>query len=227
MSSSRLTFGSTLQTDRMIQIHVGQVGAPPFLVPQSTLSNASEYFVEAFKNEKVGECESGVLRFPEDDFQAWQLLLWWIVKTQLPDEIKLAWEDDKVAEQVVLLLSQAWLLAEKYRLVLFQDVAMIELLRTSEYWPWTLDALKVAFEGTMPGSPLRRLASEEAVHRLLNQEDELEPADLDDLHATGIMGSMMNAVQASATRSGRGNFGTFADRLEHEIWEEFMVGPIL
>ncbi|KAK5121393.1 hypothetical protein LTR85_005225 [Meristemomyces frigidus] len=76
----------TLRTDRFVKIFIGERTAEsePVLVPQSALEQTSGYFTTALRNEHLGTTEPGTLTFPDDDPDAWQVLLYWMIKGRLP-----------------------------------------------------------------------------------------------------------------------------------------------
>lgn len=176
----------------MIQIFVGQDNGPPFLVPQSTLCNASKYFAKAIKNEHLGEGQAGVLRFPEDNLKTWGVLLFWVVNSALPKEVHPF--DGEMEQPNLLLLCQTWIMADKYLLPQLQNKIMLKLLRVSDHVTWSLEVVGVELSNTLPGSPLRRLATEEAVDAMFQMRD-IEATDLDAVEIVGLMSSMLIAVR--------------------------------
>lgn len=215
----------------MIQIYVGEDGGPPLSVPESTLCNASVYFVKAIENERLGGGESGVLKFPADDVKTWQVLLFWIVRSEISDDVRGMGKEAKTEEKVVdvLLLVQAWLLGEIYSMPQFQDLIMLELLRVSEDAIWKVDVIQMVFESTAPEMPLRRLASEEALFVLCHgdESNKMDHCDLDNLDAVGVTGSMLAAVRRASEIPSEKTFATSINRLKSERWSDYMVkdGP--
>ena len=58
----------------MITLVVGTSGQTAFFVKEATLIQASEHFPALVSNDGLGQSESGVLRFPTDDEEGWQVL---------------------------------------------------------------------------------------------------------------------------------------------------------
>lgn len=214
-------------SDRLIKIYVGESEEPgsdkPFLIPQSTLYDASEYFVKAIKNEHLGFGESGVLRFPTDDREIWKIMLYWVVKRELSSVI----DRFHPTEDTELLIVRLWIARDQYAMADFQDLVMLELLyAVEERGVMTgLDVLLAAFCGTLSKSPLRRLAAEQLVssmyaHNTVKQ-DELEAFD-------GIPGALRDfAIACDESRDFctifmRENVGWYEGQLSR--YTTFMVG---
>ena len=143
-----------MRCDRLIKLFIGEQSPEmqPLLVPQALLENASEYFVKAFRNENMGQQnEPGTLRFPEDDIAAWKVFLYWIIKHKLPaaEELVPACDDENVeGKHDHILAVRCWVLGDKYCVPLFQDLIMLEILRTLEHSSTTNDSIMEAFSTT-------------------------------------------------------------------------------
>lgn len=178
-----------MQSDRLVKIYVGTETpeSKPFLVQQSTLEHTTDYFRKAFRNEHLGTTEPGTLRFPEDDLNAWNVFLYWVVRRKLPPTEELMpalTNDDPDLNTDHSLVVHCWALGDKYDIPTFQDEVMLELLRSQDSKCMELSAVKLAFEHTPPGAKLRELMAEEVGGRLAHGEIEYEQLDMFD----GIVG---------------------------------------
>ena len=199
-------------SDRLIKIYVANF-ASPYLVPESTLSDVSDYFVKAIKNDGLGNGIHGTLRFPVDEPEAWKLLLYWMSKRTLPS---LSYLKDAHLKQSRLV--HLWILGDKYNIPHIQDLAMLELLRSVQGDVTSLDIVKFAFENTLPGSKLRLVMAEEGVQAIElggNRYDRLEMFD-------GVPGFSAELMRAMARHSDSILFSG-GDRVEMNEWEECMV----
>lgn len=163
----------------------------------------------------MGEGTPGVLRFPEDDLEAWELMLFWMHKSTLPQEVAYP----------IMLLCQAWMLGDRYFLQSFQDLVMLELMCFIPGESLSLSNITMVFRGTMPGSALRQIVAEEAWSaRSGGISGDTCMTDFDDLDgAVGVTGSMLAAAQKSAQAKENGDAGVH--RLtRRDMWEKYMVG---
>ncbi|KAK5708715.1 hypothetical protein LTR17_020425 [Elasticomyces elasticus] len=168
---------SALQNDRLIKLVIGtkpeaeaeaDSSYGTLSIWASALEGATEYFRGALRNQNLGAGgEQDVLTFPEDDFRAWQVLQYWLVKGALPkdeDIPSLNLADDDIQNEGLCLGTWVlcWIMGDKYDLPVFQNLVMIELIfEVDEMVPPTVDTIKFCFEHTPPGSLLRELMAEE------------------------------------------------------------------
>lgn len=213
-----------MTSDRLIQIYVGKEDQPenekPFLIQQSILCNASDYFTKAIKNEHLGSGESGVLRFPTDDRETWKIFLYWFLQGSLPDELEAVADDEAVSK-----LIKCWIFGDKYFTVHFQDEVMLEMLRAGDIRPWrNLELVIEAFRGTLLDSHLFWMASEQLVSGIyargrfedsqLDAFDEIPGATRVILTTIRIAHEIHNEFDLE--------FGEFTSKLSR--WDAFMVG---
>ncbi|KAK4963051.1 hypothetical protein LTR10_000679 [Elasticomyces elasticus] len=162
----------SLQSDCTIDLVIGDpMSSTTFKMSRVQLEHTSEYFKAALKYQHFGTGKPDTLAFPEDDVQAWKVLLYWIVKHKLPKNEELlkggiAEMDGK--ERYInprSLCISCWALGDQYCIAAFQDQIMLELLLSVEGQPFTIAITDVveAFEMTRPGSVLRELMVEELV----------------------------------------------------------------
>ncbi|KAK5121392.1 hypothetical protein LTR85_005224 [Meristemomyces frigidus] len=143
---------SSFQTGRVIEVYVGAITAEskPYLLPQTLLENASDYFTKALRSGSFKEGKEGRLHFPDDDSSAWEVLLYWLVKRHLPSH---------ASDQ--LLMINCWALGDKYGITRFQDETMVELIIIYDDQSAKPDSIAKALEVSGPGSKMRKLIAEE------------------------------------------------------------------
>lgn len=222
-------------TDRLIKIYAG-TSEVPYLVSQAALCNASEYFVKAIKNEHMGKDNIGVLRFPEDDGDAWQVILFWVVKERLPSidqfpgSSEAPLDRQSGGEDVQMNLYQSWILADKYLMPKLQNAIMRKLLSNLEVNYQGKDSAERALQGHTPSSIIGRLASEGLVERLYGGHNGENPEFLNSLD--GVPGAVLsiataleNFCRTSVTPDDCEEFRkSWPNREEpSEVWKEFMV----
>ncbi|KAK5730784.1 hypothetical protein LTR15_000722 [Elasticomyces elasticus] len=89
-----------------------------FFVQQRLLESTSDYFVKALQNQQLGEKTApGVLQFPEDKDGEWKLLLFWMYKHELPEE---------VYHQDSFPAVRAWALGDRLCIPEFQNHAAVQ-----------------------------------------------------------------------------------------------------
>lgn len=209
-----LTFRS-LEADRIISIYFSDK-TKPVRLQQCLLESVSEYFVKALRNEHLGSTgEAGILRFPEDRVDTWNVFLYWLLKREMPKDVL------KVND---LLAVRCWVLGDKYDIPVFQNLAMVALIRKYDNESPSLEVIKEAVSNTRQGSVLRRIMAEECVVRLQRLEpDALSPNDMDQLDGYGFMRDFFEA-QLSDVDDYRGISG-HGDRIEcFSTPNDYMVG---
>ncbi|KAF2171411.1 hypothetical protein M409DRAFT_50856 [Zasmidium cellare ATCC 36951] len=135
----------SMQSDHLVSIFVGNA-TTPLRIQQSIIAATSDYFKAVFTNKGFEEAKKGVLHLPEDDLQAWELFIYWLVKGTV-------WE---MAEPIQLI--QCWNLGDKYGISQLQDDVMW-LLFSKHTWDHEkiLDIVKDYLDASVPGSRLRKL----------------------------------------------------------------------
>lgn len=102
-------------------------------------------------HEHLGGGEKGVITLPEDSVEAWEVLLHWIITKTLPEDHE-CFKSMLPQETLQLELVQCWSLGDKYDVVAFQDLIMIELLSLLGTILIDEEAAQEAFERSPPGS---------------------------------------------------------------------------
>lgn len=159
-------------------------GTKPYLVQQAVLQTTSEYFVKALRNDSFREGREGRLHFPDDDAEAWEVLLFWMLKRKIPD---------LGSEEQVLIAS--WALGDKYGIVAFQDEVMLETLKIFND-EWVLEeTIAKAIRLCAPGSKMHKLVAEELVLQVYDvgmvDRDELPSM----IEGTGILVEFLGALE--------------------------------
>lgn len=156
---------SSLKSDRLIKITVGSnKNDEPFLISQRRLESASEYFCKALRLDSFKEGRTGQIDFPEDDYDAWAVLVFWMTNTFNIEKYEVAPD----------LLVKCWVLGDKYEIPEFHDQIMLELLRIFESTLATEGTIKLGSELSPADSVLGRLIAEEAANCLRNREVDFE-----------------------------------------------------
>ncbi|KAF2162547.1 hypothetical protein M409DRAFT_27169 [Zasmidium cellare ATCC 36951] len=164
-----------LKSQRLIKIFIGDI-TEPYVMSETTLVNASEYFVKALKHEdSMGTSQPGVLRFPEDDDfkETWEILLFWLMTQRLPPCLTVQ-DDGNPQPEATEPWIRMWVLADKYLVHELQDTVMLEMLR---YFDGTflanMDSDAAMANEMLRISPvdsrLRRLVAEETIRGLYEE----------------------------------------------------------
>lgn len=149
----------------MIRIKVGSnKDDEPFLISQRRLESASEYFRKALRQDSFKEGRTGQIDFPEDDYDAWAVLMFWMMSAFHIAKNKLKPD----------LLIKCWVLGDKYEIPDFQDRIMLELLLIFEVDYATEDIIELGSRLSPAGSFLKRLMAEEAAVALQNDKTDFE-----------------------------------------------------
>ncbi|KXS93449.1 hypothetical protein AC579_6334 [Pseudocercospora musae] len=160
MAEAAAALGRQLKSDRLVKLFVGKDNDEPYLIPQSRLKEASEYFVSAIKHEGWGRDNVGKLHFPDEEKDVFEILIYFIVNGSPP-----AFTDQD--EQLVMqkLLISCWVTADQYLIRDLQDQLMIKLLETLEGATPVWEVVRWAFMKGSEGSKIWRLFAEEAVYK--------------------------------------------------------------
>ncbi|KAK3619862.1 hypothetical protein LTR56_023756 [Elasticomyces elasticus] len=193
-------FTKAIQSDRLIKLVIGEgEELTTFHVSKAVLEQTSEFFCAAFRNGHLGRDEPNTLRFPQDNTESWKILLFWMLRHELPslDDLGLLepYDDNEEACVDHTLCIRCWALGEMYDISAFQDLIMLELLRSLETQPTDLNEIKEAFESTPPGSKLRDLMAEELAVLLGNNGVGVRQLDMFD----GVPG-FSSALMAKVNR---------------------------
>lgn len=192
-----------------------------YLVAQTSLEELSDYFFNALRRDTFKEGREGRLEFPEDDGASWEVLLYWMLKKEVPPCIE---QEDEI-------LVRCWILGDKYGIAAFQDEIMIRLLA---YWQESLvsvTAFAIAADQCQPSSKLRQLLVEEAAVAFLVETFDGEFSDAID--GRGWLKDIKHALRRyqSSNKVFRGRFRRMESREKDEdpskrppIWKDYMVG---
>ncbi|KAK1823579.1 hypothetical protein LTR12_001990 [Friedmanniomyces endolithicus] len=221
----------SLRTDRMINIYVGKATpeAKPFRVQQVLLEQLSEYFSNALSADTFVEGKKARLNFPEDDVDAWKVLLRWAFTHTVPHWTK------KMAGKIEMVFVDCWVLGDKYQIRSFQNEVMMEMLYYYTCNSGSFEVLRHGVEQTSSGSKLRRLMAEEVVAGV---DVGKQGFDLDQFDGMRFLKDYVQAKQrlsghewcsrgyAAATRFG-GNCDATINAGPGGTWKEYMVGDKL
>ncbi|KAK4544936.1 hypothetical protein LTR36_003841 [Oleoguttula mirabilis] len=220
------SLASSLQSERLIEIYVGAItpNSKPYLVPQTILEAASEYFVNALRSDSFREGRDSRLHFPYDNVRAWEVLLFWMYKDTVPSTACTGGT-----------LVSCWVLGDKYAIPNFQDSAMLLLLDFCRLSLLDPQALSEGIASSVPGSKMRRLIAEELVviHFKEGDMDHVEVEAVID--GTGLLGEFLAAHERLNKDK-----GVFSDRLtklspsaakkpasdRRAIWRDYLVGEL-
>lgn len=153
-------------------------------------------------------------------------MLFWIVKSTLPQGLRAEKED-----ALQLTLIKAWGLGFKYSDRAFINDVMLALLELMDKAYLTVEAAREGLLGSMPGSKLRGLITEELVYAF-HVTHRIQPEELDDLEgrvvgmSSSIQAAMACALEQYQQRSESNRiFGEFRARTSRKTktWTEFMV----
>lgn len=149
-----------------IKIYIGErtPESTPHVVPKTVLCNKFRYFEKALSpNFKEGQ--NGILHFPDDNEDAWNLLLYYLFHDRVP-RVK----DVFIAGTMYLPLAHAYVLGDKYGLTTFQN-EVVRAFMVALAYSWMEPDVIIEILGFVPvKSPLRQLVLEEIV-RLVVDED--------------------------------------------------------
>jgi hypothetical protein len=142
----------------LVKVTVGQGdAAKTYSISEALLNSTSKYFTKAPQYHEE-------LVFPDDDLQTWKVLLSWMFTHQLPPLDELGYP---FIEGDYDLAIKCWMLGDKYLVYNFKHEVMSELRSFFERCSSIpLDTVKVAFDGSPPGSSLRRVMIRELCDQL-------------------------------------------------------------
>lgn len=205
----------------MLDIFVG-TQSKPLKVQKSVLHNSSECFAKAIKHQRLGKAPARTLHFSEDSLDAWKIFLWWKIRGALPlqGKILMYYDDDKLKTFV-----KAWVLGDKYNIPALQDALMVEILIWMDFADFPPEVAKLAFQQTMPGSPLRVLAAEEIAYQL--RECSLAPETLSIFDGSvGFAAETVSNLNKFDEVQTNGTARAFYHSRSKYRWADFMVGGV-
>ncbi|KAK5165100.1 uncharacterized protein LTR77_009197 [Saxophila tyrrhenica] len=207
-----MAFVAGLRVDRIIDVYIGK-NTDACQIPESTLINTSPVFVKALQHQHLGGDPPDTLRFPDDNAGSWIMLLWWKAKGNVPTP-----RCNFRTETFV----QAWIMGDKYDIKDFQDDLMLEIIVHLETNVLDLRTAKLAFENTVPGSPLRTLMAEELADQV-RQEDGAKGFQEIFSMFEGVVGFTAEVVEALDTYENCGKDNLKKERSKQHL-ARFMVG---
>jgi hypothetical protein len=137
--------------------------------------------------------EKDTLTFPDDDITAWKVLLYWIIKHELPCNEQLLPKHGPAKSVDHPICIRCWALGDKYGIPIFQDLIMLELLDSVENNSIHVSRMREAFECTPPGSALRKLMVEIMAENLHEKPEDVERLDMFD-GAVGFTKALMQTM---------------------------------
>jgi hypothetical protein len=164
-----------------------------------------------------------------DDVAGWKALLHWIVVRELPHEM--SWVIGQGNEDQVRQLVRAWILRDRYDIPHFQNLVMLELLKSQEQLSTNLapnvSIMKEAFEGSPLESPLGRLMMEELVEQL--RKGDVGGQELDSFdNVAGFSSMLFDYLTNKVDDDGEYEFWPrlpgFDNNPGSSPYQEFMVG---
>lgn len=199
-----------MKTDRLLKIYVGRVDedTQPFRVHEAVLEQASPYFANMMEPDAFCEDEHGVLRFPNDDLQAWEVLLYWIVHHEIPKR-SIAYKD--------ALAIRCWQLGDKYLIPDFQDHAMLSLLYTLRLGEFSFQVIEEGVLRSTAGSKLRKLVLQEAVNNVFDGYT-TQLCMLSFLDGLGCITELLYHYHKKCMYS-----DVPQNRIGADVWEEYMM----
>ncbi|SMQ55185.1 unnamed protein product [Zymoseptoria tritici ST99CH_3D7] len=189
--------GLRAPSQRLIKIFIGGSTASPIQVQQQMLERLSSFFAKALQEDAYLEGIHGVLRFPEDEMDVWEVLIYWMFCRNLPKSLVAAEDCFNSCKftngtQNLPLAVRCWTTGDKYGIGDFQDAIMLPILRRLHkmqvdhfegrfeepyhiglrHAAFDLQFIQLAFERTSPGSVMRDLLVDWMVFHVYGIEKE-------------------------------------------------------
>lgn len=212
---------SVLANDEIITLHVGSYPSKNYHMLASLLRSVSPGLrkkIKAFKDNHEGQPVT--LNFSGDDPKVWDILFYWIVYRELPNDVM----SDRIESRILL---HSWLLGKRVGMFEFQDDIMLALLfyHDDPKRPISLELTTKTFADSPPDSVMRKFLGENVV--LLLKGSKIKPADLKG-GMDALPGATVAIVEAEETydKLGEEMFDRFKDGTD-DRWKEFMTagGP--
>ncbi|KAK5121394.1 hypothetical protein LTR85_005226 [Meristemomyces frigidus] len=182
----------------LISIHVGtDIGTEALYIQQGLLEDTSEYFVNAIKYAEWGaNGQRGVLRFPEDDYEVWEVFVRWASYGEVAG-ITLTTDD--------MLATKCHIMGDKYDIPQFQDEAMLALLVSTSRdvfsWPRAEVYNEVAVNTPLNDTPLNavlRTSMAELVIRQFESDEDVSCLPKPYVDELGLLGFTTDLLRAQA-----------------------------
>lgn len=160
-----------MKQEKFIKVYIGDDPEPALLI-KSMLVATSYAFAAALQKPRAPHEEPNVLKYPEDDVDAWKTLIFWMFKSSLP-------EPEAGNDCVVLDSVRCWYLGERYNIPRFQDLIIRRLiLQLQDEEIPVLEAAREAFTYHRPKKKLQVLMMECIFSRLYTEKT-IDYEDLD------------------------------------------------
>lgn len=205
----------SLQNEQLIKVYVGERKSEikPYLIQQTLLESTSTVFAAAIQPHAFKEGQERCLHFPDDDSTVWGVLVYWIIKREMP----------KTLSDVPTCCVRCWVLGDRYDIKDFQDQAMLALIRYCEDKRLDVGVMKEAVSNSAQGTKLRQLVAQEAV-RYQNKDKNASLDDFKDFDGVGFTTDYLYAQYAYDNGTIRYKRLEEGDRNVKPAWKEFMVG---
>lgn len=179
------------------------------------MATTSDFFQRALGNEDSFGGEKGVLRFPDDNSDAWDALLFWRLQKENPTSL--------LETYSMRQLVHSWSLGDKYGVVDFQDLAMLELIKQAQDNYIPLHCITLAFEVTPAISPMRAFMAREACITIWNGSYDKEEYKI--LSETdGVLLELLSAFEDYMRKRSDDFNELIVDHKYKDDCQEFMVG---
>ena len=150
----------------MITIIVGEENPDnTFHIPKALLCSRSKWFSRALEGAGFAESALNVVRLPDDLPEAFEAFYYYVYYHRLSWRPLEDYDTDGILEEIKWCFN-AWIIGDKYDLPSLSDVALLrvcKILKWARYFEMEIQiphsTLELAFQSTMPHSPLRRLAA--------------------------------------------------------------------
>lgn len=198
----------------MVNIFVGtpEPAETTFTIPASVLVNASDYFTDKITAlQQTSAANTIKLTFPDDDKEAWEILLYFLYNGEVPDidPPGAVLAHNRKADYKFV---KAWVLGERYQLPDLQDNCMWDLLHRAAKG-LSFEVLELGCHKTPPGSVMRKLMAEQAVGLCFDEQ----VIDEDDLRELALRFSIEAEIEAAEKRfeeEEEGIYDRFATHVE-------------
>lgn len=176
----------------------------------------------------VSERAPAEVHFVDDDPRAFDILMYWVYFRSVASDPKPWSELDQWQREhgphYYRDLIHAWILGNKYGLVDFQNLVMLELLRRSGSGDLSPDLAGEAFQFSPPGSPLQRFVAVELVYMVFIVHS-LPRRVIEELQAIAGVHEELQRVYDTLNQ-GRGMLDRLPSREQplNDGWKEYMVG---
>ncbi|THX02320.1 hypothetical protein D6D13_08371 [Aureobasidium pullulans] len=141
-----------------------------FTVHKELLCFYSDFFRAAF-NGSFKEATEGRIELPDAQLDVFEIFQVWLYSRSLLNTEDLQDQPDYQKYPSFSTLARLWVFGDKYQIPLLQNCAADAILQyTKDKNRFCTNVLKTAYDHTMEGSPLRRLAIDILVFRMVHEE---------------------------------------------------------